>query len=459
MDNIWILTEERPKLSVIKTILEYFQRDFTETVTFYDGFNIRPIIQNGVFTFRYLVEGVMVSNIGNVFIEIVSGSSSFVDYILVRQEERPENHSLDNILMVVEETKTSDAESRNTGIYQRASKFVYANHYCPNANKYMLYNEEMTPDENRIPTDTNIFGTNMLLTVGVEFIGKTMDYFNAFDSIDELIEQKNRMNPPNRTNTPIRITRQDDCIYISGKLDKARYEGKISHDPNIGALNCIGFCLRSLGWQGQIQITNHNITQEYIDNARGNKCLLLFQLLNITMEGLNIPIYNMHENYWNYCSSSEKVASILLHLTCQYSGIHGIYENHAGCERGYFRTQRGGLIALPKKDRNKNNLLLPDVVLCDNVVREIYDVEGKLLSTMRNGIAEVETYDAIEQEYILPNYPGFSIKRWVSVFGGELHVVPHEKVLIYLNQYGNVYINNAAPENIKNAFRRIGIEC
>ena len=28
MDNIWILTEERPKESVVKTILELLQKDF-----------------------------------------------------------------------------------------------------------------------------------------------------------------------------------------------------------------------------------------------------------------------------------------------------------------------------------------------------------------------------------------------------------------------------------------------
>lgn len=71
--------------------------------------------------------------------------------------------------------------------------------------------------------------------------------------------------------------------------------------------------------------------------------------------------------------------------------MNGIYENHAGCERGYFRTKQGQLIALPKKDRYGDNLLLPDVVLCDDTSRQIYNVEGKLLSTMHQGIAEIDT--------------------------------------------------------------------
>ena len=176
MNNLWLLTEERPKLSVVLAILREYNNDFGATVKTNENINIKPIVKNGKFTFEYLVEGVCVEGIENVFIEIVSGNSSFVDYMLIRQEAKPTDHSLDNVLMAIEETKTSDAESRNTSIYQRASKFVYIDNYCPQAKKYMLYNEEMTPDEDKEPTDTNIFGTNMLLTLGVKFIGKTMKY-------------------------------------------------------------------------------------------------------------------------------------------------------------------------------------------------------------------------------------------------------------------------------------------
>ena len=78
---------------------------------------------------------------------------------------------------------------------------------------------------------------------------------------------------------------------------------------------------------------------------------------------------------------------------------------------------------------------------------------------MHAGIAEVETYNSIEQEFIKPHYPGYSIQRWVSIFGGTYRGVPHEKILVYLNENGEVYINNAAPANVKEAFNRIGIKC
>ncbi len=422
----------------------------------------RPIVKEGKFTFEYLVEGTNISNISAVYIEIVSGNSSFVDYMLIRQENKPADHSLDNVLMAVEETKTSDAESRNTGIYQRASKFVYIDQYCPTAKKYMLYNEEMIPDTDREPTDTNKFGTNMLLTLGVTFIGKTMRGFSAFSSVDEMIALKRKMRLPNSTNVPILISKIDtDTITISGRLEKPKGKGNIGHDPNIGALSCIGYTLRKLGWTKKLIVTRHGVSQAYVDKTQGkNKCLFLFGTMDMRLDGIQMPgKTEMPEFYWNYSCTSEKVASIFLHLTCQYSGIHGIYENHAGCERGYFRTANGKLLALPKKDRRGDNLLLPDVVLCDDNKQEIYNVEGKLLATMQKGIEEIETYDSIELEYIYPHYCGYKIQRWVSIFGGGLHYVPHEKVLIYVNQYGEVYINKAAPTNIKAAFNKIGIRC
>lgn len=461
MTNLWILTEERPKLSVIRQILTQYATEYGATVQFNDFFNIKPIVVEKTFTFDYAVEGVTVSDIEKVTIVIVSGNSSFVDYMLVRQVDKPSDHSLENVLMAIEETKTSDAESRNTGVYQRASKFVYLNHYCPNAKKFMLYNEEATPDENKKPTDTNIFGTNMLLTLGVQFIGKTMHHFKAFESVDEMIDLKSKMHLPNSTNIPILLHKYEDKITVSGRLSKPSDAGNIGHDPNIGALSCIGATLRKLGWTKDIVVTLHGVHQNYVNKTKGkNKCLFLFNMLEMKLDEIEMPTQvSMPENYWNYSNTSEKVASILLHLTCQYSTIHGIYENHAGCERGYFRTKEGKLLALPKKDERGNNLLLPDVVLCDNATQTIYNVEGKLLATMYKGIEEVEEYDAIENEYIKPHYPNYNIQRWVSIFGGNSNGIPHEKVLIYVTQSGKVFINSNADENIKKAFRNIGINC
>ena len=66
MQNLWILTEERPKLSVIRQILDQYGIEYGATINYYEEFNIKPIIVNNIFTFDYLVEGVIVTNIENM---------------------------------------------------------------------------------------------------------------------------------------------------------------------------------------------------------------------------------------------------------------------------------------------------------------------------------------------------------------------------------------------------------
>lgn len=57
------------------------------------------------------------------------------------------------------------------------------------------------------------------------------------------------------------------------------------------------------------------------------------------LDGIQMPEnVTMPELYWHYEKHSEKMADILLHMQTMYHGMYCVYENHAGCERGYFRT-------------------------------------------------------------------------------------------------------------------------
>ena len=461
MDNLWFLTEERPKPSVVLQIIEMYCADFGDRITLIDEIKIKPIIRNGKFIFSYIVEGLKVAKAENIFIKTISGYSSSVDFLIFKQKNEPKENDITEIpLMAVEETKTSDDESRNTGVSQRVSKFVYLRSFYRDIKMYMLYNEELEARPNKKPSNTSIFGTNILLSLGVTIVGKdTSKWFAPFKSLDELIKFKSDMRKPPKGNVPIRITKYADKIEVSGRLSKPADAGNIGHDPNIGTLSMIGAGLRLFGWTGDIVITLHGVSQAYVTNNPTNKFLFNCSLLGMSLDGLTMPHIVLPDYYWHYERKSEKVASIFLHLSCLYSGIKGIYENHAGCERSYFKTNTGALLALPKKDQNGDNLLLPDVVLCDDIVKIIYNVEGKQLSTLKKGIKEIETYDAIENEYIKIEYPGYNIHRWVSIFGGNLRRIPHEKVLIYLNESGEVYISDTAPMNIKKAFKKIGINC
>ena len=461
-DNIWILTEERPKNSVVTKILELYAADFDDSLSIEsDGISIEPIIKDGVFTFTYIVANATVENAEKIYLKTVSGSSSFFDFLLFKQPQEPtEGNTQETPLMAIEETKTGDDESRNTGVSQRGSKFVFIDEFYPNTKTYMLYNEEHSRDDNKKPSDTSIFGTNVLLTLGATIVGKdTSKWFNTFNSIDELIDFKSKMRKPPAGNVPISISKYTDHIEISGRLSKPADVGNIGHDPNIGGLSMIAKCLRVLGWHKDIVITLHGVSQDYVDRTNGkNKFLYICNRLNMRLDGIVMPAdTTLPEQYWHYEKSSEKVTSILLHMVCSKHGMSCVYENHAGCERGYFWTKDQHEIALPKKDKHGKNLLLPDVVLYDDPSKQILLVEGKKLSTLQKGIDEIKGYDSIEEDYINKYYPDCSVLRCVSIFGGEKSDYLHQDVLIYVNISGEIFINPSAPDCVKDAFKDEGI--
>lgn len=295
----------------------------------------------------------------------------------------------------------------------------------------------------------------MLLTIGATIVGKDCSEWNRkFTNIDDLISFKSSMRKPPAGNVPIEITKFDDRIEISGRLSKPAESGNIGHDPNIGALSIISKTLRYLGWDKRIILTKHGVSQGYVTRTKGkNKFLYICQMLNLELEGIEIPSEtSLPENYWYYETNSEKMASILLHLAGEYYGLKEIYQNHAGCERGYFKTKENKLLALPKKDKNNINLYIPDLILFDSQNNEVTLVEGKQLSTLAIGLEEIENYDSIEKEFISPYYKNAKIVRWLSIFGGISNSIPHQKVLLYLNRNGNIKLNENAPESIKRAF-------
>ena len=443
--NIYILTEEKPKISVINQLLEIYKNDFKGEYKITGKMLVMPFFKDDYFDFAYELWGVEVKGIDRIILKTVSGSSSFMDFLFFVSENEPLHDDGNKPLFAVEETKTSDDESRNTGVYQRCSKFVFIRPYYENVPLYMLYNDELEMHDDNRPSDTSVFGTNMLLTIGVKIIGKPLsEWFHKFNTIDELIDFKNGMRRPPESNTPILITKYDDRIEISGRLDKPQNEGKIAHDPNIGALSIISASLRKLGWDKDIVITRHGVEQEYLTNTHGrNKFLYICTILGIRLDGLIMPPpAPFPGDYWHYEMSSEKLASILLHIVAEDAGFKEVYQNHAGCERGYFRSPTNELIALPKKTPDGNILLIPDLVFNDDFDKIIYVIEGKKLSTLNLGLEEIQDYDDIENLYIKKYYPKHKIKRAITIFGGNLSDIPDENVLVYLRQDGKTMIND-----------------
>lgn len=455
--NLWILTEERPKKEVLQMIFEYFAKDHG-CGFFGDCIRIIPILNvNKCFEFTYEVIGFTCARVNHVYIKTVSGSSSFTDFLVYYQDTVPNVSQCP--LYAIEETKTDDSESRNTGVFQRCSKFVFIQNYYPKAKKIMLYALQIQQKET--PTETNIFGTRLLLTLGVDILGKKIDktLFKPFTSIDEIIKFKNSMRRPPAGNVPILLNKTDDKIQISGRLFKS---GGLSHDPNIGALSIISAVLRKLGWTKKIEIIQHGLKQSHVGN--NNKFVLIANKIGIDLEGLTVPKAALPKDYWRYDMKGEKLGTIFIHIVVEnFTESYSIFENHAGCEKGYFITSKGEHIALAKyadrdayKAGDKDKIIfIPDLVLLDIEEKESITIEGKKYENMETGIEELNNYDTFDNLYLKKYYPKFKIVRTVVLYGSKKTQIFKVEVGFLLNEQGHLVLGLKAPKLFTRAIRNL----
>ena len=450
--NLWFLTEERPKKEVLHTIFQKFAKDYGFGV-FVDTIRIFPILKDNKFTFTYEVTGFRCTKVEKVFIKTISGNSSFTDFLVFYQNDEPTVK--DEPIYAVEETKTDDKESRNTGVYQRCSKFVFIENYYPNTKMIMLYNLQI--EQKETPTSTYIFGTKLLLTLGVEILGKKLDdkIFTPFKSIDEIIDLKNDMRKAPKGNVPILLRKSEKGIEISGRLFKSN---RLSHDPNIGALTIISAVLRILGWKKDIVITQHGLEQQHV--GKTNKFIQIANKVGIKLDGLEVPKAEMHADYWRYDKDGEKLGTIFIHLVVQeFTNGYSIFENHAGCEKGYFFPLKGEPIPLEKyKDRvlykagdKKQIIEIPDLILVDVKESEILNIEGEKYINRNAGILQIKTFDFIEKFYIKKHYPKYKIIRTVVLFGSDETSIVEIEVGFLLNQKGQLILSVKSPKLFQEA--------
>lgn len=454
--NLWFLTEERPKKEVLKTIFQKFAKDYGFAV-FVDTLRIFPILEDNKFTFTYEVTGFRCNKVDKVYVKTVSGNSSFTDFLIFYQKDEPTLK--DEPIYAIEETKTDDKESRNTGVYQRCSKFVFIQSYYPNVKKIMLYNLQI--DQKIKPTSTYVFGTKLLLTLGVEILGKKLDskIFKPFKTIKEVVDLKNQMRKAPKGNVPILLTKSKTKIEISGRLFKSN---GLSHDPNIGALSIICAVLRQLGWTQKIEITQHGLLQKHV--GKTNKFIQIANKIGISLKGLTVPKAEMNKDYWKYDTDGEKLGTIFIHLVVEnFTQGYSIFENHAGCEKGYFITKKGDHIPLEKyKDREKYKggdkeqiINIPDLILIDFGRSEVINVEGKKYAFRKNGISELGNYDYIEKNYILKHYPKFKILRTVVLYGSSEEKIIEIEIGFLLNENGQLILGVKAPKLFKDAITNL----
>nr|ACZ62642.1 BtsCIR methylase [Ureibacillus thermosphaericus] len=441
---LYLLTEERPKINIIHQIINL---EYKATLHF--GAKIVPVMnEENKFTFIYHVKGIEVEGFDAVLIKIVSGHSSFVDYLVFDSNDlKPEKNTItlfdldqyeldlsyyfgkgwivripspsDLPKYVVEETKTDDHESRNTNAYQRSSKFVFCElYYGKEVKKYMLY--DISDGRTLSGTDTHNFGMRMLVTNNVNLVGVPNMYL-PFTDIKEFINEKNRIadNGPSH-NVPIRLKldKEKNVIYISAKLDKGngKNKNKISNDPNIGAVAIISATLRNLNWKGDIEIINHNLLPSSISSrSNGNKLLYIMKKLGVRFNNINVNWNNIKNNinYFFYNITSEKIVSIYYHLYVEdkLSNARVIFDNHAGCGKSYFRTLNNKIIPVGKE------IPLPDLVIFDSDQNIVKVIEAEKAENVYNGVEQLSTFDKFIESYINKYYPGAAVECSVITWG------------------------------------------
>ena len=238
--------------------------------------------------------------------------------------------------------------------------------------------------------------------------------------------------------------------------------GSLSHDPNIGALSVIAAALRKLGWNKCIEITRHGLQQKHV-KAR-NKFVFIANMLGIDLEGLDVPKAKTPQNYWRYDIEGEKLGTIFIHIVVEnFTESYSIFENHAGCEKGYFQKPQGKCIPLAKfanrkayKAGDKRQIVfIPDLVLLDDKTKEIITIEGKKYENKDKGIAELNNYNSFDKLYLKKYYPLYKIVRTVVLYGSTNTQILEIEVGFLLNKNGQMVLGIKAPQLFGRAIRNL----
>ena len=440
--RIWILTEERPKIDVVQAILKKLQDDKNIEICF-DNLKLLPLFVKSVFQFKYLVEGIDIQTT----IMIVEGNNgSFLDHLVFYQDSKPDEDSVP--VYVIEETKTTSSESRNVAVYQRLTKFVFVDMFekMKDSKKIMLYN--LRTSYNTIPSTVK-FGMRVIKSLEVEVIGYDLadvTDFPKFRNLDDLMVSKNAIATRRTDNVSITINKIDtNTVRITGKLEKS---GRLGHDPNIGIITGISKLITLLDPQiKKIIIGNHGLSKNGI--GRTNKFLKIANELGIELEGIRIPKTVVDNMYWRYSNSGEKIASIMFHLILEYYNVSVIYENHAGCEQGYFTYPDQSLEPIKKKTSK------PDIIFKHK--KTIYLIEAEKSENVFKdgmGISQLDKFNSVESEYC-SKYEGYSFERYVIGYGDKISQerLDNKKILFQLRTDGTIMFSKYCKEWIKDLIK------
>lgn len=197
----------------------------------------------------------------------------------------------------------------------------------------------------------------------------------------------------------------------------------------------------------------HGLQQRHVGST--NKFIQIANVLGIGLDGLTVPRATLPRDYWHYETQGEKLGTIFIHICVEnFTSGYSIFENHAGCEKGYFVTSTDDHIALEKySDRDAYKagdkdaiVFIPDLVLLDVEETEAITIEGKKYVNKQRGIEELNNYDSFDNMYLKKYYPRFKIVRTVVLYGSNNVRVAEIEVGFLLNEQGKLVLGVRAPK-------------
>ena len=413
-----VLTEETPNIDEVKLMLSMIGVNIPDSIS---NDLIIPNITSDTEN-KKKFKGMWTLEVDDLIINIklFKGKTSSVDYMLFNEDVDLTTGNAAEALVILESTKTTDNASRNTAVYQRITKFTTFDTMYPDFKgiKVMFWCNSIWDKL----TQTAIVGMRLMETLNINMYSlnkgnliniKEKYKISPYDSCDDIIVSKNAI-PEKKGNASIRLSRVDDEIYISLKLDKGsgKSSGVISHDPNVGFLTAIINSFEKVTKipnHNKYIIKNHNIKQKYFDKCPKSKLWYSINDINIVFEECTIkerPV--LPSQYFTLESDmTEKLATILYDYV---SPNETIFSNHGGCALTYIKGHNDSILSVGQK------MPRPDIVFRNDKLKVIEIIEGKLEKELGKGIKQLSNTHLdgfIGQLKIL--YPDYTIKKGLCI--------------------------------------------
>lgn len=431
---LWILGEENPNTDttykVIKYVLDYHGIEYA---SYLSEFQAKRVNTN-----EYLVKGFLSDFFDEIRYLIVSGTSSFVDYLFYLQEHLPT--SKDKPIHAIEATKNGFKDAGNM-TDQRSEKDVLVKYYF-GEDTPVSYLLNMRPGAEKEPKNINLQALRRMKTCGmnifVSYIGQE-EYEEIdvppYSSVEELVDNDRNL-----------TLDKDGNVSFALPLWKSK-NPKQQSDPNIGRLCSIANTLKHLCFQKEFMIKNHKLGLATFQGK--NK---LTRILNIMKSSFTIKIEEVgsfpelsfrKQEYFKLENNGEKIASIALEANLRERGLQTVFNNHAGCEKSYIITEKGQYVLLPTKDEQGQKIGISDLCSADRTIKGLFVFESERLVNKEVGHNQILSPEFIRSCYeIMKHWPGYYLEVHLVTFGDKC-----EKDLFYsLDKDNNEVLNmNARP--------------